>query len=508
MTLRPDVRSWRLALWQLNLLVFGGLVAGVLLFFLWQIDSTRHSFEEHFDEHSELIGQVAANALINAEQTRHLVEQIVAAFLQRNAEFLATLEAIEPFSVAELTAYSVENGLVGIQIRRFGDSAVTGPPNWQPPESLLSSNGLHAVPDQHQYVLIAQQAALQVVVAIDATEIEQLLQRLSPAQVLLEMQALSGIDHMELSPLSSPAVAATAPLRQLPLGDQVLRLQLAEGSLQRRQQQLWRQFGLFAALLSLAGLSLSWLLYRSQQHQLQQVQTIERELGQRREDALIGRATATISHEIRNPLSALSLGLQRLQLECPQLGPEQHEMVQAMREAVARSNSILVALQRFARPLQPQWQNCDLTALIERLLLLYRPQIERQRLQLDSQLQPQSLLADEALMGQLVENLLKNALEAQPDGGIVRLQLSPVPSGVELLIENGGKSLDDAQVARMQEPYFTTKTRGSGLGLPLAGKIIAAHQGLLQLKPLRTGGLQVRVFLPRKDSGGGLTDCR
>lgn len=80
MTLRPDVRSWRLALWQLNLLVFGGLVAGVLLFFLWQIDSTRHSFEEHFDEHSELIGQVAANALINAEQTRHLVEQIVAAF--------------------------------------------------------------------------------------------------------------------------------------------------------------------------------------------------------------------------------------------------------------------------------------------------------------------------------------------------------------------------------------------------------------------------------------------
>jgi signal transduction histidine kinase len=266
----------------------------------------------------------------------------------------------------------------------------------------------------------------------------------------------------------------------------------------QRRNATRNQFIVFGTILLALGIFFSWLLYRYQQRDLIQATHFERMLAREHEAASLGRATATIAHEVRNPLNAINMGLQRLQLESDNLNNEQQEMLVAMREAVTRTSTIVTELQRFSRKLQPENKPVMLQDIINQVLTLYRPTCTDQGISVNCTLQSSmSVAGDRELLTELVENLLKNSMEAQPEGGFIRIQVQDDNNFQVLLIINGGLTLTGDDRLRPGEPYFTSKTRGTGLGLALCKRIAEAHNGQLEILTLpESNTFNVKVTLP------------
>ena len=104
--------------------------------------------------------------------------------------------------------------------------------------------------------------------------------------------------------------------------------------------------------------------------------------------------------------------------------------------------------------------------------------------------------ADPRMIAEVIENLIKNAVEAQPRGGVIDIVLGKEAGGLFLAVENPGRIPDPDQPERILEPYFTTKTRGTGLGLAIAGRIVRAHGGGIDVEVPRPGRLRIVLRLP------------
>ncbi|EAT15637.1 ATP-binding protein [Desulfuromonas acetoxidans] len=509
MSPRDIKEQGRFVLWQANLIVFAVLVAMVLGYFSWQMAQTRHAFEEHVNEHAQLVAEIVATNVKAASRSQEVVEQIVSDFLVNIARFIAYLDEVEPFNARELAAYAQENGLEGIWIKRTGEEAVMSPPVWFEQPLFDVSHQKHLLihrEQRHEYILLwkVPDSARLIAVGLPARSLEQLQEQMGVKQLLAALSRLAGIDSLRLEPTAKItrqnelySLRSSATQRQIILGQQTLLLEVESTSLNERISVLWREFFIFSGFLFAAGLLLSWQLYRYQNRHVEDLWQLHQQLAVQREDASLGRAAATISHEIRNPLNAISMGLQRLQMESSGLEGEHEELLVAMSDAVKRTNEIVHGLQRYALPLKPEMKSVAFHELIERIVNLYRPQFDAHHIRVNSQLQPIEFEADGDLLGQLVENLLKNALEAQPRGGFVSVSLLIEQGQAKLSIENRTHDVSD-DINNLLEPYFTTKDRQTGLGLTLVRKIAVAHGGQITLSIVENDCFRALVQLPLK----------
>nr|WP_320049281.1 HAMP domain-containing sensor histidine kinase [uncultured Desulfuromonas sp.] len=498
----------RFVLWKANLIVFALLFAMILGYFSWQVAQSRHAFEEHVNEHTQLVTQVIATNIKAASQSKEVVEKIVSDFLINIARFIVYLDEVEPFSSEELAAYAEENGLQGIWIKRPDLQAVMSPAGWfdQPLYDLeADQHQLIHREHRHEYILLwkAPQNSILIAVALPARSLEQLQEQMGVPQLLATLSRLAGIDSLRLVPTeqvdeeNALKAMTSGSQRQIAIGQQTLLLTVESTSLNERIAGLWREFYLFGGFLFAAGLVLSLLFYRYQKRHVEALWQLHQQLAVQREDASLGRAAATISHEIRNPLNAISMGLQRLQMESSGLEKDHEQLLVAMRDAVKRTNEIVHGLQRYALPLSPKAQQVGFHDLVQRVVNLYGPQFDAHHIQVNCQLQAVDFQADEGLLGQLVENLLKNALEAQPRGGFVNVSLMTEQGQAKLFIENRTYEISD-DLDNLLEPYFTTKDRQSGLGLTLVRKIAVAHGGQINLSIIEDDCFRALVQLPLK----------
>lgn len=485
---------------KINLLIFCTLFILVLSYFYWQIHQSRQAFEQHVGEHAQLVSEVVATNLNNAQLSLQVIEQVVTTYLANTARFVAFLDGIEPFSANELAAYIEENGLSGILISHAGKPIVMAPDNWftMAQGRKYERQQLVHLAKQQQYVLICpdQEHHRTIILGLPSQSIEQLKQQMQVPQLLEALSQLSGIAQLRLQPTS---LLGSEPInvneRHLPLGDKTVVLAVELDLLSAREAELWQQFLVFSSLLAFAAVLLSWVLQRYQNRHTAYLLGLQRQLAQQREDASLGRAASTISHEVRNPLNAISMGLQRLQLEAEGLDDDHRALIRAMCDAVQRTNGIVVGLQRFAQPLKPQLQTVDVDQKIRHVVALYRPQAEKQQVAVACTMESIYCCLDDELLGLLLENLVKNALEAQPNGGFVHLVLQRQANNMILMVENG---VDEelANIDQCIEPYFTTKTRGTGLGLTMVRKIALAHGGEVTLDQPDTHCFRVQVNFP------------
>ena len=242
-----------------------------------------------------------------------------------------------------------------------------------------------------------------------------------------------------------------------------------------------------------AGLIISYYRYRIETDS----RSFERQLSKEREDAALGRAAATIAHEVRNPLNALGIGLQRLQIEEHELNPEHQHLVDLMLDALRRANGIVSGLLSYARPQRPKHKIMCLDLLIENMLNLYQYRCTELDIRVTKRIDfREPISGDPDLLSQVVENLLKNAVEAQPDGGFLHLEVGRQNHEIVLKVRNGGFPLPPNQAERILEPYFTTKATGSGLGLPIAQRIVQAHGGHLEVKATEKDTVEIAIHLP------------
>jgi signal transduction histidine kinase len=210
--------------------------------------------------------------------------------------------------------------------------------------------------------------------------------------------------------------------------------------------------------------------------------------------AAIGRIAAQITHEIRNPLSSISLNAEEL----GERAPDARELCDAIVREVDRLTGITEEYLRFARLPKPQLQRADVNETVRDLLDFVRPELEAGGVQVTASLSPgvPRVLADVAQLRQLLLNLLRNAREAMPSGGSLHVATRSDEGLVSLEIQDTGQGISPERMERIFDPFFTTKARGTGLGLAMAQEIAQEHGGQLLCESVVGEGAVFTLRLP------------
>jgi signal transduction histidine kinase len=222
---------------------------------------------------------------------------------------------------------------------------------------------------------------------------------------------------------------------------------------------------------------------------------------QSRRHSMLGRLSEQLAHDLRNPLAALKGALQFLAAERSEGRSldAQAEFLDLMLDQVARLERTVSNYQRLAK-VEPVFSFGSVNTIVERVLSLERfglPASAGVRVELAPDL-PRCRLDPDLLMLAL-ENLLRNACEAMPEGGVVTVRterVEGIPPVVALCVTDNGHGMDARERERALDEFYTTKKLGTGLGLSFVRRVAEAHDGDLRLESTRGVGTTVSVFLP------------
>ena len=218
--------------------------------------------------------------------------------------------------------------------------------------------------------------------------------------------------------------------------------------------------------------------------------------------ATVGKMAAHVTHEIRNPLSSIALNLELLEEDLTQAAPEARALVRAIGNEVDRLTSLSEQYLAFARQRPSSVAPEELGDVVREACEFVRRELEKVgvRLELSIDEGVGSVTVDESQIKQALFNLLRNARDAMPEGGVVRVEVRALGPNAEIVIEDEGTGIDPEVRARLFEPFFTTKNHGTGLGLVITRQIVEAHGGALELGERSPRGTRVTLRLPRRTS--------
>jgi signal transduction histidine kinase len=230
---------------------------------------------------------------------------------------------------------------------------------------------------------------------------------------------------------------------------------------------------------------------------------LERELAERERMAGLGQMAATISHNLRNPLSSMKTVLQ-VQLENPDLPVDARRDCTLVVSEIDRMSAKLTQLLRYAKA-SVNGERVAAVALARQTASLFGRDAERRNIRMEFD-QPRDEIfvrASEDSLGEVLSNLIVNAMEAQPNGGRVRVGLSADAEWAEIRVDDDGPGISEELRGRIFQPYFTTKPTGTGLGLSIVARRIAEMGGTLACEsPLRNGvGTRFRLTVPLAGAG-------
>ena len=249
----------------------------------------------------------------------------------------------------------------------------------------------------------------------------------------------------------------------------------------------------------LAAVGLSGLLVAAAVSERRRTQ---QELVRRERLAAVGEMAASVAHEVRNPLGAISNSVDALSLRSL---PEEdtRALLGLMREEVTRLDHLITGLLDFARPAEPRLLPQSLGALVEEALessLRSMPRSERVQVTRTQEELP-ALELDAQQTHLALSHLFTNALQAMPQGGSLQVELrrevldGQLPRAC-LTITDTGPGITPEGMARLFEPFYTTKASGTGLGLAMVRRIVEAHHGEVQVRSTPGQGTTFLIHLP------------
>jgi len=214
---------------------------------------------------------------------------------------------------------------------------------------------------------------------------------------------------------------------------------------------------------------------------------------------------AGVAHEIGNPLNSLNIHLQLIEREARKLDgakrPELQESVEVARAEVSRLDSIITQFLRAIRPTRPQLRPENVNSVVEEAVRFFTPEIKDRDMVVEQELRSDLPLLelDRDQMKQAFYNVIKNSFEAMKARGILRIRTDKDESHVIVRFTDSGGGISAENLSRVFEPYFTTKTGGTGLGLLIVRRIVREHGGELSIESSEGKGLTLTIRLPHVD---------
>lgn len=247
-------------------------------------------------------------------------------------------------------------------------------------------------------------------------------------------------------------------------------------------------------------------------HDVRDVVRLERQMRIAERLSSLGTLAAAMAHEIRNPLESLDLNLALLERSLkagkPSAveGPGSAKYVKILETEISRLAAIVDNFLSFARPSSAPMTEVHLDAILRQIADLLTNQAESRKIQLDLHVEGLPVVhGSEDQLKQVFLNLAINSLEAMPNGGLLRIRAEttpkPVSSGsgaghIVVIIQDTGVGIPADQLPRLFDPYFTTRPKGTGLGLTIVHRVIQEHQGSIRVASVPGEGTTFTVELP------------
>lgn len=228
-------------------------------------------------------------------------------------------------------------------------------------------------------------------------------------------------------------------------------------------------------------------------------------LEQSRRLAELGEMAARVAHEVRNPLNAITGAAHYLSTEYA--GDETlQKFTQLIKRQAIRVNQVASDLLYVSKPLRTRFTTVQVNAVLDQVHDSLCEQLRDQGIVVAQVLAPDlpPIEADEIQIEQALHNLLRNAVEAMPDGGTLRLVTAVVENGsrIEIRIQDTGQGIAEQDRERIFQSFYTTKIKGTGLGLTIVQRVLKSHGGEIVLERPETGGARIVVRLPAgKETG-------
>jgi signal transduction histidine kinase len=248
---------------------------------------------------------------------------------------------------------------------------------------------------------------------------------------------------------------------------------------------------------------------------LARARELETQLHEAEKGAVVGRLAAAIAHEIRNPLNYINLTLDHLRStfapEDPEKGETFARLTDQLKTEVRRINRHITDFLKYSRPSMIELQRIDLRAEAEDALRVIQAQADERGVGMHLEVEENmpSAMADREALRSVLTNLLVNGLQAfDGDGGNVRIAIRQDRDDDRAIIEisDTGRGIAPEDIAKVFEPYYSTKETGTGLGLAIVRKAIDDHGGTISVYSKQGSGTTFTITLPLKGKANQIED--
>ena len=246
------------------------------------------------------------------------------------------------------------------------------------------------------------------------------------------------------------------------------------------------------------------VLARSFNHMTEQLQSQRDRLVQSERVAAWRELARRLAHELKNPLFPLQLTVENLvrARELPQVEFDEvfRESTATLATEIANLKTIIGRFSDLSKMPKPELERIDAKDVVERVRALYETFASRDakiKIAVDVANAAMPLDADPELLHRALSNLVLNAMDAMPDGGVLTISARPVNEKVELRVADTGQGMTPEECERLFTPYYTTKQHGTGLGLAIVQSVVADHAGTIAVESPPGGGATFIITLPR-----------
>lgn len=234
-----------------------------------------------------------------------------------------------------------------------------------------------------------------------------------------------------------------------------------------------------------------------------EIKNLNEEIARNKRLAALGKLSAGIAHEIRNPLSSIR-GLAQFVYNSFSKTDERKEDLNTIIQEVDRLNKLVVQVLDYAKVKELNLTYFSINNLVNKIVELFKQEIKNKQIRFYLELSPDisQIQADEDQIRQILMNIIINAIQAIPEKGEITIKteksLLRGESAIKFIIEDSGVGIAEKDLNQIFDPFFSTKEQGSGLGLSIVYKLVEGHQGEIKVESKEGEGTKFIIFLPQK----------